>query len=95
MVIDGDDPFKNNLFESAPRRKRSHGSENGDESQSDDEDDFEVIQVPINGLLDRLTEYNRKGIIIDSRVYTYAMGMKLNEKKPKEKHNPENIDVAI
>lgn len=40
----------------------------------------EVVYVPINGLLDRLDNFDRHGVSIDSRVYAFAMGLKTAEK---------------
>lgn len=40
----------------------------------------EVVYVPMNGLLDRLDNYDRHGVSIDSRVYAFAMGLKTAEK---------------
>jgi len=42
--------------------------------------DVEVLEVPINGLLDRLNEYSRQGLVVDSRVYAFAIGLKQGEK---------------
>ena len=40
----------------------------------------EFAHVPMNGLLDRLDNYDRHGIAIDSRVYAFAMGLITAEK---------------
>lgn len=40
----------------------------------------EVVYVPMNGLLDRLDNFDRHGVSIDSRVYAFAMGLKTAEK---------------
>lgn len=40
----------------------------------------ELVHVPINGLLDRLKNYNESGIAVDSRVYAFAMGLKTAER---------------
>ncbi|XP_067144134.1 ADP-sugar pyrophosphatase-like isoform X1 [Centruroides vittatus] len=39
-----------------------------------DEDHIEVVHIPIDDLLQRLNEYSEQGIIIDSRVYCFAIG---------------------
>lgn len=70
MLIDGDDPLqhgnpKNHLVGDG---KGGHG------------DIVEVIHVPINGLLDRLKEYSDNGVLIDSVVYSFAIGLKKGEK---------------
>lgn len=40
----------------------------------------ELVHVPINGLLDRLNNYNESGVAVDSRVYVFAMGLKTAER---------------
>lgn len=69
----------------------------GSDTDSDcsDTDDIQVIQVPVNGLLDRLNEYSKRNIIIDSRVYAFAIGLKKGEKLAQSTVNPENIEIAI
>jgi len=70
MVIDGDDPLqttrpKNNVhyFNQATNNK-GHG------------DIVEVLQIPVGpGLLERLHEYSDQGVVVDSRVFAFAMGM--------------------
>lgn len=51
------------------------------EPQSDDKgDNCELVHVPINGLLDRLKNYTKSGLAVDSRVYSFAMGLKTAER---------------
>lgn len=40
----------------------------------------EVVHVPVNGLIDRLENYEKMGIAVDSRVFAFAMGLKTSEK---------------
>lgn len=42
--------------------------------------DDEIVHVPINGLLDRLKSYTASGIAVDSRVYSFAFGLKTSER---------------
>ena len=67
IEVDGDDPIKN-----------YSGSSNG--NNKDRHPEIEVIQVPINGLLDRLNEFSKNNIILDSKVYAFAIGLKKGEK---------------
>lgn len=46
----------------------------------DDGQPCELVLVPVNGLLDRLENYTRSGIAVDSRVYAFAMGLKTSER---------------
>lgn len=39
-----------------------------------------LVHVPINGLLDRLNNYTKSGLAVDSRVYAFAMGLKTAER---------------
>ncbi|XP_054158768.1 ADP-sugar pyrophosphatase-like [Oppia nitens] len=65
LVVDGDDPIKNGFINGHHNEKHT---------------EIEVHQVPINGLLDRLNEYSKRGIVVDSRVYAFAIGLKKGEK---------------
>lgn len=40
----------------------------------------ELVMVPINGLLDRLKNYTAANVAVDSRVYSFAMGLKTAER---------------
>lgn len=66
VYLDGDDP----IYQCQERKGK-----NGLMSQ-----DGEVVYVPINGLLDRLDNYDQHGISVDSRVYAFAMGLKTAER---------------
>ena len=55
-------------------------------------DDVEVIPVPINGLLDRLNEYSRRNVVVDSRVYAFAIGLKKGERMAQQALKPEQIE---
>lgn len=81
VLIDGDDPLqcthpRNNQVDNG-NGKGGHGAI------------VEVIHVPINGLLDRLNEYYNNGIIIDSRVYAFAIGLKKGERLARAACAPE------
>lgn len=66
VYLDGDDP----IYQCQERRgKTGIPSPEG-----------EMVYVPMNGLLDRLDNYDRHGVSIDSRVYAFAMGLKTAEK---------------
>lgn len=39
-----------------------------------------MVMVPMNGLLDRLENYEKRGVVIDSRVYAFAIGIKTAER---------------
>jgi len=80
LVIDGDDPIKNSFIDGQYEEKQS---------------EIEVHQVPVNGLLDRLNEYSKRGVIVDSRVYAFAIGLKKGEKLAQVQANPENIESAL
>ena len=119
IVIDGDDPIRNNFnFNSQYNNYISSNNSSiaSTEHSDDDEehenqhqpqlhictaqcndilDDVEVIPLPVNGLLDRLNEFSRRGVIIDSRVYSFAIGLKQGEKLAQSLVKPENIEVAI
>ncbi|XP_061179052.1 ADP-sugar pyrophosphatase-like [Saccostrea echinata] len=44
--------------------------------QKTDETEFiEVVLIPLDDLLERLDEYSRNGHSVDSRVYSYALGL--------------------
>lgn len=70
VLIDGDDPLQNT---------RPRNSEYGQDSP-DHGKIVEILQVPINGLFDRLKNFHNEGIIVDSLVYSFAMGLKIGEK---------------
>lgn len=67
MNIDGDDPMQhplcNNNNQSVGGNQGAHG------------DIVEVIKVPINGLLEKLEQYDEQGVVVDSRVYAFAIGL--------------------
>lgn len=42
--------------------------------------DGDLVYVPMNGLIDRLDGYGRRGISVDGRVYAFAMGLKTAER---------------
>lgn len=67
LYLDGDDP----IYQSQEKMSKNKGllSPEG-----------EIVHVPMNGLLDRLDNYEKHGIAIDSRVYAFAMGLKTAEK---------------
>lgn len=67
VYLDGDDP----IYQCQERN-----GQNGINSPEGDE----IVHVPMNGLLDRLENYDRHGISIDSRVYAFAMGLKTAER---------------
>jgi hypothetical protein len=74
VTIDGDDPIQR----TSPRNTASgNGGSNGNRGHGQI---VEVIHVPINGLLDRLDKYSAGGLVIDSRVYAYAIGLKKGER---------------
>lgn len=64
LYLDGDDPMCQ-----SPRNGFGASKSEGD-----------IVYVPINGLLDRLENFERHGIVIDSRVYAFAMGLKTAER---------------
>lgn len=66
VYLDGDDPiYQRQEEENKNCRSKMDG---------------EMVYVPINGLLDRLDNYERRGIAVDSRVYAFAMGLKTAER---------------
>ncbi|KAF7492053.1 ADP-sugar pyrophosphatase [Sarcoptes scabiei] len=120
MIIDGDDPIKNNFigskkipdpdryfvdnivqhqldhddddgkkadrFEGDPNESKQKVAENSSNNNDDGieydpniDDDYDIILLPINGLLDRLNDYCENGTIVDSRVYSFAIGLKSGE----------------
>ncbi|KAI2802620.1 hypothetical protein RDWZM_009997 [Blomia tropicalis] len=107
MVIDGDDPIRNNFFSNlmtdcsstnslSSNDDHSNGTNsNGHVCSNQCLDDVEVIPVPINGLLDRLNEYSRRNIIIDSRVYSFAIGLKKGEKLAAAALKAEEMEMTI
>lgn len=92
--LDGDDPMLqpggivNNGFE--PNNSADLGSASDSivanssypfAVQRDDKgDQCSLVNVPINGLLDRLKGYTETGVAVDSRVYAFAMGLKTAER---------------
>lgn len=98
MIIDGDDPIKNDFIR-AKKIEDQTGAGYTSMISSDDEDgefdDIEIILLPINGLLDRLHEFCKKGTIVDSRVYAFAIGLKKGERLSQCSSKPENIEIAI
>ncbi|OTF74746.1 hypothetical protein BLA29_013231 [Euroglyphus maynei] len=91
MIIDGDDPIKNNFF----HEKKSKNNSENEHHNGHNDDDIEIILLPINGLLDRLNEYCNNGTIVDSRVFAFAIGLKKGEKLSENVSQPENIEIAI
>lgn len=67
VYLDGDDP----IYQCQERKNTSRGLSSPE---------GEIVHVPMNGLLNRLDNYDRHGISIDSRVYAFAMGLKTAEK---------------
>lgn len=60
---------------------------NGDESvnsasrqSAKDADFIEVVHIPLHELLSRLNEFSDQGIMIDSRVYCFAVGLAVGAK---------------
>jgi hypothetical protein len=72
LNIDGDDPMQH------PHCQNNNQSVGGNYGAHGDI--VEVIQVPIDGLLDRLEQYDRRGIIVDSRVVAFAIGLEKGAK---------------
>ena len=70
VLIDGDDPLQN----TNPRNSEL------DNESPDHGRIVEILQVPTNGLLDRLRSFHKEGIIVDSLVYAFAIGLKMGEK---------------
>lgn len=83
LLIDGDDPLQQ--LHPAKCLSESHGGNGNSSAKLGDSghghgDIIEVLQVPVNGLLDRLKEYANQGLIIDTRVYAFAIGLKKGER---------------
>lgn len=72
LYLDGDDPIYQSSLENRNVQKEKKNGLLSPEG--------EIVHVPINGLLERLNNYDRHGISIDSRVYAFAMGLKTAEK---------------
>lgn len=68
VYLDDDDP----IYQCQEQRSKA--------TVGDQVAEGELVYVPINGLLDRLDNYDRQGVAIDSRVYAFAMGLKMAEK---------------
>lgn len=49
-------------------------------AQPDEGEFIEVLSVPIDDLLQKLNDYAAAGVVIDSRVYTYAISMEQTKK---------------
>nr|XP_022302166.1 ADP-sugar pyrophosphatase-like isoform X1 [Crassostrea virginica] len=47
------------------------------EQKTDESEFIEVVRVPLNDLIERLNEYSSNGYSVDSRVYSYALGLQL------------------
>lgn len=86
--LDGDDPIyqlpctaQSGLQEHLPSVDNLEQSKRPFAIQYDDQGSIcDLVHVPINGLLDRLKNYNESGIAVDSRVYAFAMGLKTSER---------------
>lgn len=65
VYLDGDDPIYQRQEENNKCRSQIEG---------------EIVYVPVNGLLDRLDNYERRGVTVDSRVYAFAMGLHTAER---------------
>lgn len=82
--LDGDDPMYQSpcAAQSGPLESILLSNPSGPFAvQYDDKGSVcELVHVPINGLLDRLKNYNESGIAVDSRVYAFAMGLKTAER---------------
>ncbi|XP_013400637.1 ADP-sugar pyrophosphatase isoform X2 [Lingula anatina] len=48
----------------------------------DDSEFIEVISIPVNELLERLNEFAKQDVVVDARVYTYAVAIKQTTKTP-------------
>lgn len=72
VMIDGDDPLQN------PSPKNSEFE--NEHANSAHGRIVEVLQVPVNGLLDRLAKFAEEGVIVDSLVYSFAIGLKHGER---------------
>lgn len=56
---------------------------------------YEVVQVPMNDVLKRLNEYSEEGYVIDSRVYTFALGLSMGLRMGAEQNGDKEDDVQI
>lgn len=56
---------------------------------------YEVVQVPMNDVLQRLNDYSEEGYVIDSRVYTFALGLTMGLKMGAERNGVKDDDVQI
>ncbi|XP_021351009.1 ADP-sugar pyrophosphatase-like [Mizuhopecten yessoensis] len=43
---------------------------------------IEVVHVPMNDLLGKLNEFAKSGVCVDSRLYSYAIGMEMSKGHP-------------
>lgn len=85
--LDGDDlmyrshSIHNNLSETTQELEQAGALNSHFSTQVDDNGELgQLVQVPINGLLDRLKSYTEMGIAVDSRVYAFAIGLKTAER---------------
>lgn len=67
LNIDGDDPLQNTRFKNNNQTAGGNHGAHGDI--------VEVMKVPIVGLLERLEQYDKQGMVIDSRVVAFAIGL--------------------
>ncbi|CAN8005492.1 unnamed protein product [Ixodes pacificus] len=56
---------------------------------------YEVVQVPMNDVLERLNDYSDEGYVIDSRVYTFAIGLSMGLKMGSERNGVKEDDVQF
>lgn len=62
----------------APKTRLSTSSESSTDEQIEPIDS--IVHVPINGLIDRLKTYTMNGTVVDSKVFSFAMGLKTGER---------------
>uniref|UniRef100_A0A2R5L5Y7 Putative nucleoside diphosphate-sugar hydrolase of the mutt nudix family n=2 Tax=Ornithodoros turicata TaxID=34597 RepID=A0A2R5L5Y7_9ACAR len=56
---------------------------------------YEVVQIPTNDVLHRLNEYSKEGYVIDSKVYTFALGLAMGVKIGESNSATEENDVQF
>uniref|UniRef100_G3MT56 Nudix hydrolase domain-containing protein n=2 Tax=Amblyomma TaxID=6942 RepID=G3MT56_AMBMU len=56
---------------------------------------YEVVQVPMNDVLQRLNDYSEDGYVVDSRVYAFALGLSMGLKMGSERNGEKDDDVQI
>uniref|UniRef100_A0A131Y0B8 Putative nucleoside diphosphate-sugar hydrolase of the mutt nudix family n=1 Tax=Ixodes ricinus TaxID=34613 RepID=A0A131Y0B8_IXORI len=56
---------------------------------------YEVVQIPMNDVLERLNDYSDEGYVIDSRVYTFAIGLSMGLKMGSERNGVKEDDVQF